>query len=271
MKIITFNNNAGGVGKTTWTFNTAFYAAAEGKRVLVMGTDPSCNLTNRMIGYFARITNQNKEDLLQQIQFENTVEAVFKNVSFAPITITDKIDFLAETKTLYDLKHIKEASLLHWWWDNEEYLMSNYDLILIDTHNDDRVFTKAAYAVSDVVSVLVDKTDKTFDKVSDLREMLEKIKDDNRDRNGTFVTAKIVIIGNDLDNNSAGKAMKLRLEKLQRQYPEDFIGYIEHRESVVKAENAFMPLIEYKNKERLSASLERFYRETKKVIQKLIA
>lgn len=42
-------NHKGGVGKTTLTMNLAAALAAEGKRVLVVDTDPQCNLTSYLI------------------------------------------------------------------------------------------------------------------------------------------------------------------------------------------------------------------------------
>lgn len=269
MKIITFNIKAGGVGKTTLGVQTAFTLASKGKRVLVLGTDTSMNMTKRMIGYYARKNGLNKDQLLSEIKPENTVERIFQGLPYSPIKITDNIDLLAETKSLYDLKDIGDASMLHWWWDNEEYLESHYDYIIIDTHNDDSVFTRAAYAVSDLVTVIVDKTDKTFDMVGEMREMLTNIKNGNRDRNGTFVTAEIVVLGNRLDNSTLGKAMRIRLDKLTLKYPDMFVGYIEERTCVAKAEAMYLPLIEYRKQEKLDASLERFYRNTERTLLKL--
>ena len=51
MKIITFFNNKGGVGKTTLTGNIAAYFALEkGRNVLVIDCDPQCNITQFVLG-----------------------------------------------------------------------------------------------------------------------------------------------------------------------------------------------------------------------------
>lgn len=51
MKIISFFNNKGGVGKTTLTGNIAAYFALEmKKRVLVVDCDPQCNVTQFVLG-----------------------------------------------------------------------------------------------------------------------------------------------------------------------------------------------------------------------------
>jgi cellulose biosynthesis protein BcsQ len=51
MKVISFFNNKGGVGKTTLTANiAAYFALAMNRRVLVVDCDPQCNITQFIIG-----------------------------------------------------------------------------------------------------------------------------------------------------------------------------------------------------------------------------
>lgn len=50
MKVISFFNNKGGVGKTTLTCNVASHFARSGKRVLVVDADPQCNATQLIVG-----------------------------------------------------------------------------------------------------------------------------------------------------------------------------------------------------------------------------
>jgi chromosome partitioning protein len=45
MKILTFFNNKGGVGKTTLLFNVAHMLVSKGKRVTMVDCDPQCNLS----------------------------------------------------------------------------------------------------------------------------------------------------------------------------------------------------------------------------------
>ena len=47
-KRISVFNHKGGVGKTTLTFNLASTLAEQGKRVLLVDTDPQCNLTSQI-------------------------------------------------------------------------------------------------------------------------------------------------------------------------------------------------------------------------------
>lgn len=57
-KRLTFFNHKGGVGKTTLTVNTAAALARLNKRVLLVDSDPQCNLTSYLI------TNEVVDDLL---------------------------------------------------------------------------------------------------------------------------------------------------------------------------------------------------------------
>jgi cellulose biosynthesis protein BcsQ len=51
MKVLSFFNNKGGVGKTTLTGNIAAYLALEmGKKVLIVDCDPQCNITQFILG-----------------------------------------------------------------------------------------------------------------------------------------------------------------------------------------------------------------------------
>lgn len=271
MKIISFNVKAGGVGKSTLCFNTAFTLAENGKRVLVLGTDTNMNITKRFVGYYARKHGLSQEELLSEIKPENTVEMLFQGLPFSPIKITDNIDLIAETTTLYSLKKkIVEPSLIYWYWDNEKYLKENYDYILIDTHNDDEIPTRATYAVSDIIAVVVDDSNKTHDIIPVMRQNLAEIKRKNRDRNGSLVNAKIVLLGNRLDDRTLGLRMRNKLNKLRRENPDICAGYIEERTSVKKAEELYLPLSEFKKKDKLTASLERFYRETERTLLRLV-
>lgn len=271
MKIISFNVKAGGVGKSTLCFNTACLLAEKGYRVLALGTDTNMNLTKRFVGYYARKHGLSQEQLLSEIKPENTVEMLFQGLPFAPIKIADNIDLIAETTTLYGLKKIVEPSLIYWYWDNEDFLKENYDYILIDTHNDDEIPTRATYAVSDIITVVVDETNKTYDIIPVMRQNLAEIKNKNRDRNGSLVNAKIVLLGNRLNTKSElGKRMINKLNKIRREVPDACAGYIEERTAVKKAEELYLPLTEFKKKEKLTASLERFYRETERTLLRLV-
>jgi cellulose biosynthesis protein BcsQ len=69
MKVLSFFNNKGGVGKTTLTGNIAAYFSSEmKKRVLIVDCDPQCNITQYILGDDKTIelywpTGPSKEDI----------------------------------------------------------------------------------------------------------------------------------------------------------------------------------------------------------------
>ncbi|NES71866.1 MAG: ParA family protein, partial [Okeania sp. SIO2D1] len=52
-KIALFNHK-GGVSKTTTTFNLGWMLASKGKRVILVDTDPQCNLTGMVLGFSSK-------------------------------------------------------------------------------------------------------------------------------------------------------------------------------------------------------------------------
>ncbi len=51
VKKIALFNHKGGVSKTTTTFNLGWMLASKGKRVILVDTDPQCNLTGMVLGF----------------------------------------------------------------------------------------------------------------------------------------------------------------------------------------------------------------------------
>jgi len=58
-------NHKGGVSKTTTTFNLGWMLASKGKRVILVDTDPQCNLTGMVLGFSA---NQELEEVYNRRQ-----------------------------------------------------------------------------------------------------------------------------------------------------------------------------------------------------------
>ncbi len=50
-KQIALFNHKGGVGKTTTTFNLGWMLGNKGKKVIIVDSDPQCNLTGMVLGF----------------------------------------------------------------------------------------------------------------------------------------------------------------------------------------------------------------------------
>jgi cellulose biosynthesis protein BcsQ len=69
-KIISFFNHKGGVSKTTTCFNVGWMLASKGKKVILVDTDPQCNLTGMVMGLrdedqLENFYNENKDSNIQ--------------------------------------------------------------------------------------------------------------------------------------------------------------------------------------------------------------
>jgi cellulose biosynthesis protein BcsQ len=63
VKKIALFNHKGGVSKTTTTFNLGWMLASKGKRVILVDSDPQCNLTGMVLGE----QSENDEERIQEI------------------------------------------------------------------------------------------------------------------------------------------------------------------------------------------------------------
>lgn len=79
VKIISLFNHKGGVSKTTTTFNLGWVLAEQGKKVLIVDTDPQCNLTGLCLSLTG---NDNFEEFYESAGIDNIRDVlvpVFEN------------------------------------------------------------------------------------------------------------------------------------------------------------------------------------------------
>lgn len=160
-------NMKGGVGKTTLTFNLAWYAAWRANlRVLAVDLDPQSNLSQYFMGAekYLKYLNDDK----------GTVVDIFEQFS-APKSLRGAPTLLDPQKVIYKLHAWQDGSLLDllpsrlelaWTLKNpteKAHLLpqflakvsQNYDLILIDCAPTESILTAAAYRSSRYVVVPV--------------------------------------------------------------------------------------------------------------------
>ncbi len=160
-------NMKGGVGKTTLSFNIAWYAAyKEGLKVLLVDLDPQANASQYLMGAeaYKQYLNSNRPTVFNI--FEQFTPASFGTSSPTP---------LVNSSVIYPVKTWDDGSLIHLIpsrlelsWSlknptNKDHLLArflsdiqqDYDLILIDCAPTESILTSAAYRASKYVVVPV--------------------------------------------------------------------------------------------------------------------
>ena len=129
MKIVSFFNVKGGVGKTTLTILTAITLSKEGKKVLIIDADTQANLTQFMYKVshndktlFDGLINSLSAD---QLILKSPVEK-YPNIDLIPSDLS--LSVLSEYLTT---KTTREKSVWRWFKNNIE-IIKEYDYIFVD-------------------------------------------------------------------------------------------------------------------------------------------
>ena len=116
MKIVSFFNVKGGVGKTTLTILTAITLSKEGKKVLIIDADTQANLTQFMY----KVSHNDKTLILK-----SPVEK-YPNIDLIPSDLS--LSVLSEYLTT---KTNREKSVWRWFKNNID-IIKEYDYIFVD-------------------------------------------------------------------------------------------------------------------------------------------
>lgn len=162
MRVISFTNQKGGVGKTTTCFNVGTALSLCGLNVLFIDSDPQGDLST-MSGY----KNISEEDitLYDVLHGEDINKAIKKKDSFS-IIVSDEtlsrgeIDLVKENRTI-----LKEAL---------EKLETNFDYILIDCPPALNVLTVDSLTATNEVIIPVQAQYLPLKGVARLRDTIEK-------------------------------------------------------------------------------------------------
>lgn len=144
-RIIAIANQKGGVGKTTTSINLSAALAEEGKRVLVIDTDPQGNTTSGLGVEKSEVENSVYELILGECTISECImKDVYPNLSLIPANVNlaaAEIELIGVEDQNFVLK-------------NEiEKVKSNYDYILIDCPPSLSVLTVNAMTTADSVLV----------------------------------------------------------------------------------------------------------------------
>lgn len=195
MKVVSVINYKGGVGKTTLTANLGAYAAAQGKRVLMIDLDPQTHLTFSFMTpeYWSEryADNQTLKNYFENvIKEDDNIPPLSSLVIHMNVGIgSEKLDLLSShlelinidvelagsisgvTRTQLAAKFLK----LHSYLKKEiEKMSDDYDLVLIDCPPNFYVMVKNALLASDYYIVPAKLDYLSTLGVSELRKKIEE-------------------------------------------------------------------------------------------------
>jgi len=161
-RIISVANNKGGVGKTTTVINLGAGLQRQGKRVLLIDSDPQANMSQSL-----RITNQER-NIYRAIKGEGPLEPVeiLTGLDAIPSTLDlsgAEIELATEPGREYILKELIEP------------LRSHYSYILIDTPPSLGLLTINAMTASQEVIIPLQAEYLATQGLTRLMEIVEKI------------------------------------------------------------------------------------------------
>lgn len=226
-KILTCNMQKGGVGKSTIIKNLSTYLAVDkNKKVLNIDGDRIGSLSQ-----FYGVIDQKGTigELFKPEELQNDIKIHNVHPNIDLISYDSKLDDKEDDLNRKDGKYY---ILIKWILNNKEWL-SNYDYILIDTHNDFDIFAKNAIAISDVV-LAPDKPAPTrqFSEV-DMEYRFNKFKNDLVEpiTGNSYIRAKLYKVGNMVERNK--KRHQQFLDNLKQE--NGYLTWFPNRELFVNA------------------------------------
>jgi cellulose biosynthesis protein BcsQ len=160
MKIVTFANRKGGVGKTTTAFNYGWFLASEGKKVCFIDLDSQCNLTSLFSADPCALDEFKKGEILE---------------------VNSRVDLLPGTKAFPQLEDEinREFDRYEWLRSNIIKRLSGYDFIVIDTSPSLSILNMNAFMISDLVHIVINPDTFSYIGLQEMKEILEKIQTRN--------------------------------------------------------------------------------------------
>lgn len=177
MKIITFANQKGGTGKTNVCYHIMHTLADSGKRILLIDTDPQCDLTAFV----------QAKDIIYTvgILFDTSKETPLleKNKEIMSKTSVNNVDIIAGDRLLstYEQKLFSFSTsttvLDNFVNNNKDYLNANYDYIIIDTNPTIGIINQNCYVATDSLALVTDTSlnaIKKAEQIADLSYVIHK-------------------------------------------------------------------------------------------------
>lgn len=239
MRIETVNLDKGGGGKSSHSYNQAWWLALEKKkRVLLMDGDHSRNLTHSF-----------------EVNPSKTMYDLFTTGETEICKVSDYISIIAGDERLTDdqldlnSRNNKYLQLFMWISDHYEELDRDFDYLLIDTHNDESLVTANFIAVADIVLGVTDASTNGFRAWLALQRFVEKIKSEAIDviSRKSYVQAQPYLIGNKIEyfGNNVSDTCKQFLDVVNQDPA--FLGAVQKKELMARSLVVNQSVFEQKN------------------------
>ncbi len=242
--IICFQNNKGGVGKSTATVNTAHALAILGHRILVVDVDNQCNATALCLPSSTKI----EKSLYHILDNDDPIEDVIVASKYDRVDILPNEEKVAglEPRILFsETSKPKHERFLKLRQALRPFLQeSSYDFILIDTPPNQGTFVILALNAADFVIVPVE-ADSAF-SIKGLQTAISTIKYLRDDTNPDLVLLRLLV--NKVDKRKS--LGKVAITRLKEAFGEDqvFDQVIPVSSLFQKAESLFKTIIAYDKK-----------------------
>ncbi|HDG8789429.1 TPA: ParA family protein [Staphylococcus aureus] len=260
--IVTISQQKGGTGKSTITKNLTNYLALDkNKKVLNIDGDYSVYLTTNLYNVYE--TQGNIGEIFTKDNKDGSKNVCYYNVH-PNIDLVVGDPYLHEKLNSLEMEEGKSFYLLRWVSKHQKEL-SEYDFIIIDTHNDFSLFTKNAIVISDVVLAPLDPSDPKGTSATRMEFEFKKLERDLLDpiSNKPYVNANFYIIGNRIAKNTASHKEFLKLIQERK----DYLTWIPRKELFVKASKEIKTM-DQMNKEE-SNRHNTFYSEYSEAMERI--
>ncbi|EKZ0201725.1 ParA family protein [Enterococcus faecium] len=260
-KTITVNMDKGGTGKTSIAYNLAkWLSGVLHSNVLLIDGDESCNMTRPFGTYNLG---------------ESSVEDIFLKKEVEIYHIEENLDFIRGSKGLND-ENLNLASkqnnclIMFMWIYNNQELLSKYDYIIIDTHNDTSRVTYNFLAVADIVLGVTDPSVDGYIAWDELVETIELLKRElvTLPSNESLVTAEPYLLANKVYH--IGRSSKQFLESVEVEG--NYIGMIQRKELIASSLPEGQSIFEMRDKMGATEKKkhQKFYENVEAIFNRII-
>ncbi len=238
MITIAISNQKGGVGKTTLVYHLGFLFARDGKKTLLIDSDPQGNLTSCFV---------------EDVPEESNLTSLYDKKSLKPIQVEKNLNLVGTDITLSRFE--ADTKLENFFLLKNFISGMDHDIVLIDTPPSLGLFTSSALLSANKILVPMDISRFSVLGLGDLLNSIQKI---IKTTNSPVGILGIVFTGID-DRLNLFKEVK---EKITREHPEYVLEtYIPDSVRVKESISKKKPIFDLMEDHKISVAYKNLYKE----------